>query len=107
LATKIYGASDISLSDNAKDKIKWLTDHDLHRLPLCMAKTPLSFSHDPELKGAPSGFVFPIVDVRLSAGAGFIYPLAGDIMTMPGLGSRPGYLSIDLDLESGTVKGLF
>lgn len=107
VATKIYGASDISLSDLAKEKIAWITKHGLHHMPLCMAKTPLSFSHDPALKGAPTGFVFPVVDIRVSAGAGFIYPLAGDIMTMPGLGSRPGYLSIDIDTESGAIKGLF
>ncbi len=72
-----------------------------------MAKTPLSFSHDPALKGAPSGFVFPINAVRVSSGAGFVYPLAGDIMTMPGLPTRPGYLGIDLDPTDLSVHGLF
>lgn len=71
-----------------------------------MAKTHLSISHDPNLKGAPEGYVFPVRDVRLSAGAGFVYPLAGDMMLMPGLGSQPALRSIDID-ENGQVQGLF
>jgi hypothetical protein len=67
----------------------------------------LSFCHSPELKGAPQGFVFPISAVRVSAGAGFVYPMAGSILTMPGLSTRPGFLGIDLDEKDGSVRGLF
>lgn len=116
----------MEFSPKATEQLRWMAKQGLDKLPLCMAKvrgrffvapsaslttesapkTPLSFSHDPALKGAPSGFTFPIVDVRVSAGAGFVYPLAGSIMTMPGLGTRPGYLDIDID-KDGTVRGLF
>ncbi len=89
-----------------QEEIKWIESHNLHKVPICVAKTPLSFSHDPELKGAPSGFVLPIRDVKLSNGAGFIYPLCGDMQTMPGLSTRPGAFDIDVDAE-GIVKGLF
>ena len=106
LATKIYGAKDISLSDKARREIEWIESQNLGKVPICMAKTPLSFSHDPELKGAPSEYIFPVTDVRLSAGAGFVYPLAGAMQTMPGLSTRPGYFDIDID-EEGVVKGLF
>lgn len=106
LATKIYGASDISIDEHTRREIAWMESQNLHRLPICMAKTPLSFSHDPEVKGAPSGYVFPITGIRLSAGAGFIYPLAGAMQTMPGLSTRPGFMDIDVD-DHGHVKGLF
>ena len=75
-------------------------------LPICMAKTHLSLSHDPALKGAPSGYTFPIREVRASVGAGFIYPLAGTMMTMPGLGASPSAQHIDID-EDGNTVGLF
>jgi formyltetrahydrofolate synthetase len=71
-----------------------------------MAKTQYSLSHDPRLKGAPKGWRLPVREVRLAAGAGFIYPLCGDISTMPGLPSRPAFMDIDVD-EDGNVKGLF
>lgn len=106
VAQKIYGASDISLSPEAREQIDWITRSGLHKVPICMAKTPLSFSHDPEIKGAPEGFVFPVTSVRVSAGAGFVYPLAGAMQTMPGLSTRPGFFDIDVDKE-GVVKGLF
>lgn len=77
-----------------------------HRL-VCMAKTQYSFSHDPKLKNVPSGFTVPIRSVRLSAGAGFLYPILGDMQTMPGLGTRPGFWEVGLDPESGRVVGLF
>jgi len=76
-------------------------------LPICMAKTQYSFSHDPKLKCVPTGFTVPIRAVRLSAGAGFLYPLAGDMQTMPGLSTRPGFWEVDLDEETGRVVGLF
>jgi formyltetrahydrofolate synthetase len=71
-----------------------------------MAKTQYSFSHDAKLKGAPEGFTLPIRDVRASAGAGFIYPLVGSMMTMPGLPTRPGYYDIDIEPGTGRVLGL-
>ena len=79
----------------------------LDKLPICMAKTHLSFSHDPKLKGAPRGYRLPVRDIRASAGAGFLYPLCGDIRTMPGLPLRPAFVDVDLDLETGKIKGLF
>ncbi len=71
-----------------------------------MAKTQYSLSHDPELKGAPTGFIVPIRDIRASAGAGFVYPLLGKMSTMPGLSPRPGYYEIDLDPQTGRIIGL-
>ncbi|MFW5858370.1 MAG: formate--tetrahydrofolate ligase, partial [Planctomycetota bacterium] len=76
------------------------------KLPVCMAKTHLSISHDPAMKGAPTNYVFPVREVRVSAGAGFVYVLAGTMKTMPGLGSRPAYLDIDID-KDGRATGLF
>lgn len=107
LAKEMYGANGVEYSAEANKKIKQFTDLGYGDLPICMAKTHLSLSHDPTLKGAPEGFTFPITDIRLSAGAGFLYPLAGDVRTMPGLGSKPAYMSIDIDPETGKVIGLF
>ena len=76
------------------------------RLPVCMAKTQYSFSADPSLKGAPEGFTIPIRDVRASVGAGFLYPLVGNMMTMPGLPTRPCFYDIDLEPGTGRVLGL-
>ncbi|MHC4848301.1 MAG: formate--tetrahydrofolate ligase, partial [Planctomycetota bacterium] len=76
-------------------------------LPICMAKTHLSLSHNPALKGVPTGFNLTVRDIRASAGAGFLYPLCGNMMTMPGLPSKPAFENVDLDLETGRVKGLF
>jgi methylenetetrahydrofolate dehydrogenase (NADP+)/methenyltetrahydrofolate cyclohydrolase/formyltetrahydrofolate synthetase len=72
-----------------------------------MAKTHLSFTDKPEVKGAPSGFTLPIRDIRASVGAGFLYPLVGSMRTMPGLPTRPVFMDVDLDLKTGKVKGLF
>ncbi len=107
LATEIYGAAGVEYSAEANKKIKQFTDLGYANLPICMAKTHLSISHDPMLKNAPKGFTFPITDIRLSAGSGFLYPLAGDVRTMPGLGSKPAYMSIDIDTETGKITGLF
>jgi formyltetrahydrofolate synthetase len=76
------------------------------RLPICMAKTHLSISHNPTWRNVPAGYVFPIRDIRASLGAGFLYPLAGAILTMPGLPSEPAAFNIDIDSE-GRIKGLF
>ncbi|ORZ31660.1 formate--tetrahydrofolate ligase-domain-containing protein [Catenaria anguillulae PL171] len=107
IAREMYGASDIELSDVARRKLDTYTKQGFAGLPICLAKTHLSFSHDPEKKGVPEGFVFPIRDVRASVGAGFIYPLAGAMQTMPGLPTRPCFFDVDLDMETGRVKGLF
>ena len=106
IATKVYGAAGVSYSDRAKERIAFLRREGYEGLPICMAKTPLSLSHDPKAKGRPEGFIFPIEEVRIAAGAGFIYPLAGSIMTMPGLPPKPAAESIDLD-DAGLVHGLF
>jgi methylenetetrahydrofolate dehydrogenase (NADP+)/methenyltetrahydrofolate cyclohydrolase/formyltetrahydrofolate synthetase len=72
-----------------------------------MAKTHLSLSHDPKLKGVPTGFVVPVRDIRASVGAGFLYPLLGTMSTMPGLSTRPGFFDMDIDVETGRAQGLF
>ncbi len=106
IATKIYGASEIDLSTRVQRRIEFFNQCGLGKLPICMAKTPASLSHDPSLRGRPRGFKFPVTDIRAAAGAGFIYPLAGDIMTMPGLPASPAANGIDVN-ESGKISGLF
>lgn len=106
IAQKIYGADDIELSERAAERLAKFEAAGFGHLPICMAKTHLSLSHDKKLKGAPSGFVVPIRDVRVSVGAGFVYPLAGPVMTMPGLGRNPAAHHIDIDADGNTV-GLF
>jgi formyltetrahydrofolate synthetase len=106
VAREIYRAGQVSYTAEAEAKIKLFTKLGLSHLPLCMAKTHLSFTHDPAIKGAPRGWTLPIVDVRASAGAGFLYPLCGTMRTMPGLPTRPVYMDIDVDLETGKVVGL-
>jgi formyltetrahydrofolate synthetase len=106
IATEVYGAASVSYSPDAESKIETFSKLGYDKLPICMAKTQYSFSHDPAVKGAPKGYVFPITDIRLAAGAGFVYPLSGDINTMPGLPSKPGYLGMDIDVETGRISGL-
>ena len=106
IATKIYGAAGVDYLPAAEGQIKKYTDLGYGNLPICMAKTHLSVSHDPNLKGRPTGFRVPIRDVRASMGAGFLYPLLGEMRTMPGLPSEPNTWKIDLD-EDGNVVGLF
>jgi len=105
IATKIYGAADVDLAPVAKKKIKQFTKLGWSNLPLCMAKTHLSLSHDPSLKGAPTGWTLPIRDIRASVGAGFLYPLCGEMRTMPGLPTTPAGTKVDL--KDGKVVGLF
>jgi len=105
LATGLYGAKDVSYSELAEEKIKLFTTNGLDKLPICMAKTQYSFSHDPNLKGAPSDFTFSITDVKASVGAGFLIPMCGEISTIPGLPTRPCIYDIDID-EDGTIHGL-
>ncbi len=106
IATKIYGAERVAYEPLAEAKIKLYTEKGYANLPICMAKTHLSLSHDPNIKGRPTGFTFPVRDINLSAGAGFLYPLCGAMRTMPGLPSIPAGTKVDLD-ENGKVIGLF
>ena len=105
IATQVYGAKDVEYSDDAESQIKTYSKMGYADLPVCMAKTHLSLSHDPKLKGRPTGFTLPVRDVRLSAGAGFVYPICGTMLTMPGLPSDPAGAYIDID-ENGEVVGL-
>jgi methylenetetrahydrofolate dehydrogenase (NADP+)/methenyltetrahydrofolate cyclohydrolase/formyltetrahydrofolate synthetase len=106
IATKVYGADGVDYAPLANQQIAAYEKAGFGDLPMCMAKTHLSISHDPEKKGVPTGFVLPIREVRASVGAGFIYPLCGEMRTMPGLPSRPVFLQVDLD-DDGKVVGLF
>jgi formyltetrahydrofolate synthetase len=107
ICREIYGAEGVDYSPESEEKIALYTRLGFAGLPLCMAKTHLSFSTDASLKGAPSGFRVPVRDIRASVGAGFIYPLLGEMRTMPGLPTRPVFYDVDLDLETGKVLGLF
>lgn len=106
IVREMYGGSGVEYSPEAEKKIEIYTKQGFDKLPICMAKTHLSISHDPNLKGAPSGFTVPVRDIRASVGAGFLYPLLGTMATMPGLSTRPGYYDIDLDTETGRIIGL-
>jgi methylenetetrahydrofolate dehydrogenase (NADP+) / methenyltetrahydrofolate cyclohydrolase / formyltetrahydrofolate synthetase len=106
IAMEVYGAGKVDYSADAEKAIDKFSSLGYDKLPICMAKTQYSLSHDPAIKGAPKGFVFPVADVRLAAGAGFVYPLSGEINTMPGLSSKPGYLGMDIDPVTGKITGL-
>jgi len=106
IATRIYGADGVEYSAEAERKIAVFTEQGYDKLPICMAKTHLSLSHDPNLKGRPTGFTVPVRDIRPSVGAGFLYPLCGEMRTMPGLPSRPAAVDVDID-ENGNTLGLF
>lgn len=106
IAKKIYGAEGVTYLPAAEKAVKMYTDMGYADLPICMAKTHESLSHDKNLKGRPTGFTVPIRDIRLSAGAGFLYPLLGEMRTMPGLPSIPAGEKVDLD-ETGQIVGLF
>ncbi len=107
IAKQIYRADGVDFSPQAEEQIERYTRLGFDSLPICMAKTHLSFSTDASLKGAPTGFRVTVREVRASAGAGFLYPLLGEMRTMPGLPTRPSYYDIDLDLKTGKVVGLF
>jgi formyltetrahydrofolate synthetase len=107
ICKEIYGAEGVDYSPEAEAKIKLYTNLGFDNLPLCMAKTHLSFSHDAAIKGAPTGFRVPIRDIRASVGAGFLYPLLGMMRTMPGLPTRPVFYDVDVDLKTKRVVGLF
>ncbi|MGD9152142.1 MAG: formate--tetrahydrofolate ligase [Gammaproteobacteria bacterium] len=107
ICKEIYNADGVEYSEQAEKEIEAYTKAGFDKLPMCMAKTHLSISHDPNLKGAPSGFTVPIKSVRASVGAGFIYPLLGEMMTMPGMPTRPAYYDVDICPETGKITGLF
>eukprot|EP00922_Rhytidocystis_sp_ex-Travisia-forbesii_P039638 GHVS01058958.1.p1 GENE.GHVS01058958.1~~GHVS01058958.1.p1 ORF type:complete len:351 (+),score=34.32 GHVS01058958.1:149-1201(+) len=102
----VYGAVGVSYSDRAEAQLHKFEAQGFGHLPVCMAKTQYSLSHDPTQKGVPEGFVVPILDARVSAGAGFVYALLGPIVTMPGLPVCPAYLNIDINTETGAIIGL-
>jgi methylenetetrahydrofolate dehydrogenase (NADP+)/methenyltetrahydrofolate cyclohydrolase/formyltetrahydrofolate synthetase len=106
ISKTIYGADGVSYEPLAEEQIANYEKAGFGNLPICMAKTHLSLSHDPTLKGVPTGFVVPVREVRASVGAGFIYPLIGKMSTMPGLATYPAYMKIDIDLETGKIVGL-
>ena len=106
IAKEVYGAEGVEYSSEAEERIADYTRLGFDKLPICMAKTHLSLSHDPALKGVPKGFNIPIRDVRASVGAGFLYPVLGKISTMPGLPTRPAFMDIDIDPATGKILGL-
>jgi len=108
IAVEIYGADGVEWSDEAEEKInRFQNNPEIARMGMCMVKTHLSLSHNPDLKGRPTGWTLPIRDVLIYKGAGFVVPVAGDIKLLPGTGSNPGFRKIDVDVETGKVTGLF
>jgi formyltetrahydrofolate synthetase len=106
IVREMYGGAGVEYLPEAEKKVALYTRQGFDKLPICMAKTHLSLSHDPNLKGAPTGFIVPVRDIRASVGAGFLYPLLGTMATMPGLSTRPGYYDVDLDTATGRIIGL-
>ena len=106
IAKELYGASEVVADTKIREQLKNFQDNGYQRLPICIAKTQYSFSTDPNLKGAPSGHVLPIREIRLSSGAEFIVVVCGAIMTMPGLPRVPAADSIKLN-KDGDIEGLF
>uniref|UniRef100_A0A6B2EDS8 C-1-tetrahydrofolate synthase, cytoplasmic n=1 Tax=Phlebotomus kandelakii TaxID=1109342 RepID=A0A6B2EDS8_9DIPT len=107
IAKEMYGAGSVDFNTRVREMMRLLTEKGYKNLPICMAKTQLSLSGNPELKGAPTDFKLPVTDLYLSAGAGFIVAIAGDISKMPGLPTRPCVYDIDLNTETGEIEGLF
>jgi len=107
IATKVFGADGVDYSAEAEQRIKLYNDLGFNWMTVNMAKTHLSLSHDPNWVGVPKNYRLPIRDIRASVGAGFFYPLCGVFPTMPGLPSRPAFVDVDVDLETGLTKGLF
>jgi formate--tetrahydrofolate ligase len=108
IAKEVYGASGVTYTDTALAKAKqYEADPDASKLCTCMVKTHLSLSHDPDRKGRPTGWELPIRDILAFKGAGFIVPISGDIKLMPGTSSDPAFRRMDVDVETGRVKGLF
>ena len=107
IAQEIYRADGVDYTPEAEEQIARYTRLGFDKLPICMAKTHLSFSTDAAKKGAPTGFRISVREIRASVGAGFLYPILGDMRTMPGLPTRPVFYDVDLDLQTGKVLGLF
>ena len=108
IARQVYGADGVAYADVALDKLKALeADPETRALGVCMLKTQLSLSHDPDLKGRPTGWELPIRDFLVYMGAGFVVPVAGAVKLMPGTASNPAFRNIDVDVETGRVTGLF
>jgi len=107
ISKEIYGADGVDFSDIAKEQIEKYEKSGFGKLPICIAKTQYSFSCDPSAKGVPTGHRITVREIRSCAGAGFVYPICGDIMTIPGLPTRPGFYDVDIDTETGDVIGLF
>jgi formate--tetrahydrofolate ligase len=107
IAQRIYGAGEVIFEAKAEGQIRQYEKNGFGNLPICMAKTHLSLTADPAIKGAPRGFTLPIREVRASVGAGFIYPLVGEMRTMPGLPSHPAAENVDIDFATGRIVGLF
>jgi methylenetetrahydrofolate dehydrogenase (NADP+)/methenyltetrahydrofolate cyclohydrolase/formyltetrahydrofolate synthetase len=107
IAKKFYGADKVVFEELAQKKIDLYVQKGFGHLPICVAKTQYSLSDDESLKGAPTGFDFKVRDVRLAAGAGYLYAICGNIQTIPGLATVPGYLKVDIDTETGEIEGLF
>jgi formate--tetrahydrofolate ligase len=107
IARRMYGAAGVSYEPDASAQIEAAVRLGYGRLPICIAKTPLSLSHDPSLKGRPQGFTLPVRELRILAGAGFLTAVCSGIQLMPGLPSRPAAEQIDLDPETGEIVGLF
>jgi len=107
IATKVYLADGVEYSSEANQKIKLYTDLGFSKMTINVAKTHLSLSHNPNWKGVPRGYKLPVRDIRASVGAGFFYPICGSMQTMPGLPSRPAFVDVDIDPETGRTKGLF
>ena len=108
IASEIYGADGVEWSEEAEQKISMFQkDPEAAKMGMCMVKTHLSLSHDPDLKGRPTGWTLPIRDVLIYKGAGFVVPVAGAIKLLPGTGSNPGFRQIDVDVDTGKVTGLF
>ncbi|MBK9005689.1 MAG: Formate--tetrahydrofolate ligase [Anaerolineales bacterium] len=107
IAVKLYRADGVDYTPEAEEQIARYTRLGFDQLPICMAKTHLSFTTDASKKGAPTGFRITVREIRASVGAGFLYPILGDMRTMPGLPTRPAFFDVDLDLKTGKVVGLF
>jgi formate--tetrahydrofolate ligase len=105
VATRVYGAAGVTYSTQAAKQLDTYERNGFGRLPVCIAKTHLSISSDPALKGAPTGWTLPVREARASVGAGFVYPICGEIRTMPGLSPHPAAARIDIDAE-GEIVGL-
>jgi formyltetrahydrofolate synthetase len=106
IATEVYGADGVDYTSLAQKQLAKYEEAGYGNLPVCMAKTHLSLSHDPAWKGVPKNYRLPVREVRASVGAGFIYPLCGEMRTMPGLPRKPAFMQVDIT-EDGKVTGLF